>query len=152
MEVQRQRNNFNAVKAQLRKVNLPYALLFPARLRVIEADTSHFFTTPKDAWDWLHIKGVQDIPEETGSDGDGWSEAHRCRKRHRLKKPRAKPSLSQIAQEQAEAVALVSQHDANRYHALTRDLELEPPAGGSPPASEIDEPPPQAERTLDPIT
>ena len=149
MEVQRQRNNFNAVKAQLRKMNLSYALLFPARLRVVEADTSHFFTTPKDAWDWLHTKGIQDIPEETGPDGDGWSVARRRCKQYHSKKPRAKPSMSQIAQEQAEAVISVSQHDANRYRALARDLNLEPPSGGSPPASVNDEPPPQMEQTLD---
>ena len=57
--------------------------------------------------------------------------------------------MNKIVQEQAEAVATVSQHDTNRYRALARDPDLEPPPGSSPPASVTGELPPQMEQTLD---
>ncbi|KAJ1164016.1 hypothetical protein NDU88_004463 [Pleurodeles waltl] len=47
-----QRNNFLAVKRRLRDLGFAYSLLFPARLRVVAAYTTHFFTTPEEAWHW----------------------------------------------------------------------------------------------------
>ncbi|KAJ1169838.1 hypothetical protein NDU88_001726 [Pleurodeles waltl] len=48
--VQQQCNNFLAVKRHLREMGFAYSLLFPARLRVVDAGTMHFLTTPEEAW------------------------------------------------------------------------------------------------------
>lgn len=48
-DVQRQRISFAAVKARLRTEGLPYAILFPAELRIIHDGKAHFYTNPKEA-------------------------------------------------------------------------------------------------------
>lgn len=46
-DVQRQRISFAAVKARLRTEGVSYAILFPAKLRVIHDGKAHFYTNPK---------------------------------------------------------------------------------------------------------
>lgn len=53
METQRQRRNFDHVKAQLRTKGLKYNMLFPARLKVVDGESSKFFTSPEEATRWL---------------------------------------------------------------------------------------------------
>ena len=53
LNVQRQRFSFMAVKRELREESIQYALMFPARLRVIVDGTTVFFNDPKEAWSWL---------------------------------------------------------------------------------------------------
>ncbi|KAJ1202299.1 hypothetical protein NDU88_006099 [Pleurodeles waltl] len=48
--VQRQRNSFLAVKWNLREMRFTYSLLFPEKLLVVATDSTHFFTTPEEAW------------------------------------------------------------------------------------------------------
>ena len=55
-EVQRQRVSFAAVKDRLRNEGLPYAMLFPAKLRIIHEGKAHFCTCPKDAMAWLDAR------------------------------------------------------------------------------------------------
>lgn len=52
-EVQRQRMSFAAVKDRLRKEGAPYAMLFPAKLRIIYEGKAHFCSCPKEAMSWL---------------------------------------------------------------------------------------------------
>ncbi|KAJ1100885.1 hypothetical protein NDU88_005960 [Pleurodeles waltl] len=51
--VQKQRNNFLAVKQHLHEMGFAYSLLFPAKPGVVAADTTLFFTTPEDSWRWI---------------------------------------------------------------------------------------------------
>ena len=71
-EVQRRRASFLKVKSQLRSLNMQYALIYPAKLRVVDGENTHFFTTPEDTWTWLHAKGLVNESEATRS-RDGWT-------------------------------------------------------------------------------
>ena len=51
--VQKSRARFTEIKKRLQKVQAPYAMLYPARLRVILNGQAHFFEHPADASDWL---------------------------------------------------------------------------------------------------
>lgn len=53
VETQRQRRTFDQVKAQMRVKGLKYSMLFPARLRVVDGETTKFFTSPEEAARWL---------------------------------------------------------------------------------------------------
>lgn len=53
METQQQRRSFDAIKAALRRKGIKYSILFPAKLRVVDGETVHFFPNPKDASAWL---------------------------------------------------------------------------------------------------
>lgn len=53
METQRQRRTFDHVKAQLRVKGLKYNMLFPAKLKVVDGESSKFFTSPEEATRWL---------------------------------------------------------------------------------------------------
>ena len=53
--VQRQRAPFLTVKQEIREQGVQYALLFPAKLRVIVEGNTKFFTDAKEAWDWLEL-------------------------------------------------------------------------------------------------
>lgn len=52
-EVQRQRARFTEVKRRLRVHHIKYAMLFPARLRVVGEDRVHFFEDPAMASEWI---------------------------------------------------------------------------------------------------
>lgn len=53
IDTQRLRRTFDHVKAQLRNKGLKYSMLFPARLRVIDGETTRYFTSPEEASHWL---------------------------------------------------------------------------------------------------
>lgn len=55
LAVQKSRATFLEVKRKLRLHNLKYALLFPARLKVIHNQKALFFDTPDEVADWLDI-------------------------------------------------------------------------------------------------
>ena len=57
--IQQQRSSFLTVKRKLHALNLKYALLFPARLRVTDDGKTHFFETPTEAWSWLEQHSPQ---------------------------------------------------------------------------------------------
>lgn len=52
-EIQKQRARFGEIKRRLRVQNLKYAMLFPARLRVVGENRAHFFDDPAQAVAWL---------------------------------------------------------------------------------------------------
>lgn len=43
------------VKRRLRGYSIPYSMAYPARLRVVHNDRAIFFTSPKEAEDWLNL-------------------------------------------------------------------------------------------------
>lgn len=45
-------------KRQLRSRHYSYAMLFPARLRVVGEDRAHFFDTPEAVLAWLENKAA----------------------------------------------------------------------------------------------
>lgn len=52
-EVQRRRAKFADVKRQLRNLQLPYVMLFPAKLHVTANRQAHFFESAQEATTWL---------------------------------------------------------------------------------------------------
>ncbi|XP_041441303.1 uncharacterized protein LOC121400993 [Xenopus laevis] len=54
--LQKQRSTFTGVKRQLRDLKLVYAMLYPAKLKVIDANKSHFFNTPEEALSWIEAR------------------------------------------------------------------------------------------------
>ncbi|KAJ1158428.1 hypothetical protein NDU88_011116 [Pleurodeles waltl] len=59
-EVQSRRNTFLALKRKLRQVGMTYAMIFPARLRVISQGITLFFNTLQEVWSWIETQPVQD--------------------------------------------------------------------------------------------
>lgn len=64
MMVQRQRSS---VKKKLQAAQLKYALLFPARLKVIHDKKTHFFDSPNEAEEWLEVMEI-DSSQSSQSD------------------------------------------------------------------------------------
>lgn len=52
-EVQKRRMLFQDIKRRLRALQVPYAMLYPAKLRVVALGSTRFFESPKDAVSWL---------------------------------------------------------------------------------------------------
>ena len=68
LQVQRQRRDFLEVKRALRQQELRYAMLFPAKLRVVADGKVHFFTDPDGAWQWLEGRAsARDPPNKCHS-------------------------------------------------------------------------------------
>lgn len=59
-EVQKKRAHFAEAKRQLRIRHYSYAMLFPARLRVVGEDRAHFFDTPEAVFAWLEDRAAPD--------------------------------------------------------------------------------------------
>lgn len=53
VETQKLRKSFDHVKAALRARKIRYSVLFPARLRVQDRETTCFFKTPREVSSWL---------------------------------------------------------------------------------------------------
>ncbi|KAJ1173909.1 hypothetical protein NDU88_005733 [Pleurodeles waltl] len=61
-EVQLQRKSFMGVKRKLKELGYTYMLLFPAKLKVLHAGSSHSFQTPEAVWDWLELGSSDGTP------------------------------------------------------------------------------------------
>lgn len=53
VDTQRLRRTFDQVKTQLRTKGMKYSMLFPARLRVVDGESTRYFTSPEEASHWL---------------------------------------------------------------------------------------------------
>lgn len=53
INVQKKRAQFQDIKRRLRALGLSYAMMYPARLRVVADGKAHFFENPKDAMHWV---------------------------------------------------------------------------------------------------
>ena len=114
-EVQRRRATYMMVKRQLRSLDIKYALLFPARLKVIYDSSTHFFSTPEDTWTWLHAKGLATrMPAE--DEGAEWR-IPKQRKRRNRGGARG-PTRSQSDQERSGALEAVVIHVQNSFSPL----------------------------------
>ncbi|KAJ1187823.1 hypothetical protein NDU88_004593 [Pleurodeles waltl] len=100
-EVENQRNSFIKIKQRLREHNIKYALLFPAKLRVVMEDRTHIFTNPEDAWTWLHAKGLAHPREDKEGDEKWQTPAARKRSKRRT---RGQPNDWQAAEERAKVL------------------------------------------------
>ncbi|XP_078539573.1 mucin-5B-like [Lissotriton helveticus] len=69
--VSQRRRNFQEVKRELRSRELPYSMLFPARLRVVADGRAWFFETPEAAQDWI------DGWRQVGNNSRGTRQLHR---------------------------------------------------------------------------
>lgn len=65
VEVVRRRKAFDDIKARLRNMNMDYALLYPATLKVMVNGTQRRFDTPKEAASLLH--SLEQRSEDTAS-------------------------------------------------------------------------------------
>ena len=125
LEVQKKRATFMAVKKQLNSSNIKYALLFPAKLRVIADERVYFFLSPEDAWTWLHAKGLATRPSESPEE-ERWHLPKRRKKKN--KSESLGPSEEQKLRERSQVLAAVTQQqfDENPYRVLS--LEDRPPS------------------------
>ncbi|KAJ1092813.1 hypothetical protein NDU88_005923 [Pleurodeles waltl] len=114
-EVQRQPNSYAKTKQRLHEHNIKYALLFTAKLRVISDDRTHVFTSPEDAWMWLHAKGLTRSQEGT-DEGEEWliSPSQKCSK----KRPKGQPTEKQAAEERAKVLKETPLLTQNSFEAL----------------------------------
>lgn len=102
--VQRRRSTYLAVKKQLRELGLPYSLLFPSRLPVINKEGARFFDVLSDVWDWLEEteqwKGKRPVDAEEEAE----LQVQRSRRRRRRGAHRGQgPSGAQSGENAARA-------------------------------------------------
>lgn len=69
-EVQRRRSKFMEVKKRLQRLQLSYAMMFPAKLRVAANGQNHFFENAQDATSWLD-QNEQAIRHQGPEEGAG---------------------------------------------------------------------------------
>lgn len=58
-EIQKRRLQFQDVKRRLRTLQISYAMLYPAKLRVAALGATHFFESSKDASHWIDCNEAQ---------------------------------------------------------------------------------------------
>lgn len=94
--VQQRRQSFTAAKARLRDLRITYALLFPARLRVVYRSKTMFFDTPEEVFQWTDetVRVKPHTPPRRGSDTSSCGPA-RENARTRQKRSRRRRSRSQ---------------------------------------------------------
>ncbi|XP_041430045.1 NIMA-related kinase 6 S homeolog isoform X1 [Xenopus laevis] len=75
--VQKQRASYQGVKRRLRNAGILYSMLYPAKLRVVQGDRTHFFVTALDADKWLDTlpPSRQNSPRRNGGEGNGGNPA-----------------------------------------------------------------------------
>ena len=132
-EVQKQRSSYTEVKACLRSAKMKYALLFPAKLRVVDGDTTHFFQKPEAAWQWLRSKGLG--PAATEQDDRDWST--RKTRRRRGRGPCGHPSPERAAVERSKLLSDIISQDSNRYRELSRDSDQDSVGGTGRPSVSV---------------
>ncbi|XP_051806508.1 zinc finger protein 568-like isoform X2 [Acanthochromis polyacanthus] len=60
-EVQKQRNQLNGVKQQLRSLNIDFGLIFPAKMRIFHQGNRQLFHTPAEVEDFIcHVRQQSD--------------------------------------------------------------------------------------------
>ncbi|KAJ1203954.1 hypothetical protein NDU88_007735 [Pleurodeles waltl] len=90
------------VKQRLRALQIKYALLYQAKLKIIDQETTHIFQSPEDVWTWLHAKVLVEATEEE-KDADTWITPKL--RRLRRKPVSSLPNQEQVALERDRAVS-----------------------------------------------
>ncbi|KAJ1091617.1 hypothetical protein NDU88_004734 [Pleurodeles waltl] len=62
---------FEGVKQKQRAMNICYMLLYQARIKVLHADRAHFVDFPEEVWDWLEVRGDEQIPALASHQAEG---------------------------------------------------------------------------------
>ena len=96
LSVQKQQASFLAVKRELRNAGIQYALLFPARLRLMLDGESHFYSSPQEAWDWLEVHRAGEDARPSQNDGIRGTQLKKLKRRRTTRMIRG-PSRSQTA-------------------------------------------------------
>ncbi|KAJ1187096.1 hypothetical protein NDU88_003875 [Pleurodeles waltl] len=120
-EVQAKRNSFTKVKQRLRELNYKYALLFPAKLRVIDGEATRLFQSQEDVWTWLHAKGLVHSASDTLEDTTWLTPHSKLRKR---KSSKAGPSRTQAVTEQEKAIQETVHFSQNSFLALSDKFQF----------------------------
>lgn len=123
--VQKQRLSYQPIKQKLRKLQVNYALLFPARLKIIYDKKTHFFESPADVEEWLDVMGLdasqRTDPEATSQRSDRSLRSARRQAKRRPPLPKTVvPLLSQQRQEQSIARTI-----AETFHEVTERINIE---------------------------
>lgn len=131
--VQKARASFLGVKKNLRSRNLKYALLFPAKLKVIHNQKTNFFDAPEDAAEWMEVTFTQDPARASpGTWRDEATSTSGSTGRSRKKLPailnstECSPTKHQITASQENALltaAALAAHDSRQLVSLQRESE-----------------------------
>lgn len=102
--VQQQRQSFMVAKVRLRGLQLPYALLYPAQLRVVYQSRTLFFDTPEEVFTWTDetVKLRPHTPPRLESDSSTGDPTHKPSKlknkpSRRSRSQRRSPSRSGVS-------------------------------------------------------
>ncbi|KAJ1140441.1 hypothetical protein NDU88_006793 [Pleurodeles waltl] len=117
--VQKQRNSFLAVKQDLCEMEFTYSLLFPAKLSVVTADTTHFFATTEEAWHWIETSdggATSSLRLELPGGSAAWR--RRGQRRIRAQKVGNLPAVPDLEQRIQE------RHNALQQAAVLSNIEL----------------------------
>lgn len=107
--VQAQRVSFIDVKKALQEAGLKFSVIFPAKLRIILDDSTHFCQSPKDTWTWLvaYGKGAP-MPKPQRCPRRPKSTEGLKRKRPKKLSKLKKPTISQTQQDRKAALQAVT--------------------------------------------
>ena len=126
-EVQRRRSSYAAIKASLRDMGLKYALLFPAKLRVVDGEKVRFFQSAVEAGQWLDERNVGTTAHGKAAEEQEW--ATKTSHKRKVRKPRGRPTPEQATSERSKVVAELLTQTSNRYAGLVLDSDSETPGG-----------------------
>ena len=117
--IQQQRASFLGVKRKLRELQYKYALLFPARLKIMLDGKSHFFDSPSEAWSWLELRE----PTISADSATEWRRVSRKKRSPRARRdgkeragPSRAPTDSQRAKDRSallQTTAILTQSPSN---------------------------------------
>lgn len=85
-------------------MEVSYSMVFPARLRIVHAGETKFFTTPQDVWDWVEQQG----PQDRRHDGRDQPEKDQTRSPGRGGKPKCHPTLEEGHRDRESTVAAIA--------------------------------------------
>ena len=86
----------------MRKLDMKYTLFFPAKLRVIYKDRTHFFQAAREVWYWMETQGLHTQAEKGRQKDTGWWEPRKDNKKH--KSPMRSPSTAQMHTEEEKLI------------------------------------------------
>ncbi|KAJ1094121.1 hypothetical protein NDU88_007205 [Pleurodeles waltl] len=106
---------------RLWELQLRYALLFSAKLKVIDCKYCHILS-PENVWTWLHAKGLVVMAETDRTDLDCVTP----RPKHRSPRvARMRPTQHKVAEVQSHTVEAATLHSSNPFTALRSEPILD---------------------------
>ncbi|KAJ1173987.1 hypothetical protein NDU88_005811 [Pleurodeles waltl] len=77
-------------------MEISYAMIYPARLRLQSHGLAIFFKTPQEVWSWIESQSLQDSQDPQGL--QAWQMAHPKRTRWRRGEARGSPTAAEKVQ------------------------------------------------------